>query len=462
MDMIGDFAPAGPYEQGMPQAPGSRFPGAQGPPLDQPPQMPGPAAPPQQRFATTDAPPGAPMDARQPQYYKRRRPRGNLINMVMIVGVLTYVCALSLPMFGAVTMLGDPSYLFWVGALYPVEIVCISVGGTILLILNCMAFKQSASYDVLTTRALAQMTAVYMALAGLLLVFVSVPASRELYSTASRLGAAGCSASSTEAVQLVDTSLDLYRMKMAPNCFLKSSVEECPGFQPTKYTRYLKYLEYEFQCGPLCPELPMQLAPTAHLPAPAPAPVPANGRMNRSPGHAALVPNAASMPQASTGAVVPGSVVRLTSDESKLREQFEMNPQFMWHDGMAGMLGGTYTVTKVKPGVVGLPSPDGSQNGVWYFPEALVSPLGAAQVSPEFRPMHTTANNLFSHGHTMMPCFPIVATRLKVLAWSFGDVSFWEGVGLLITSILASFGSLAAAFNTPADESVHDMPIASN
>jgi len=460
MDVIGDFTAAGPYDQGIPQAPASRYPGAPGPPADQPPQMPGPyggpAAPPQR----ATPPPCPPMDSRQPQYYKRRRPRGSLINMVMIVGVLSYVCALSLPMFGAVTMLGDPSYLFWVGVLYPVEIICISVGGTILLILNCMAFRQSVNPDVLTTRALAQMTAVYMALAGLLLVFVSVPASRELYNTASRLGAAGCSASSTEAVQLVDTSLDLYRMKMAPNCFLKSSVEECSGFQPNKYTRYLKYLEYEFQCGPLCAELPMQLAPQVHVPAPAPVPA----RMNRLPGHAgaSMMPSASSMPAANTGAVVEGAIVRLSSNESSLRDTFEAHPNFMWHDGMVGMLGGTYRVAKVKLGVVGLPSPDGSQGGVWYFPEALVTPVGAGEVSPEFRPMHTTINNLFSHGHTMMPCFPIVATRLKVLAWSFGDVSFWEGVGLLVTSLLASFGSLAGALNTPADESGLDTLTASS
>mmetsp|Transcript_102161 Transcript_102161/g.202812 ORF Transcript_102161/g.202812 Transcript_102161/m.202812 type:complete len:251 (+) Transcript_102161:2-754(+) len=250
-------------------------------------------------------------------------------------------------------------------------------------------------------------------------------------------------------------------MKTAPNCFLKSSVEECPGFQPTKYTRYLKYLEYEFQCGPLCPELPMQLAPHTHVPAPAPAPAP--GRMNRMHSHAgaSMMPGAGSMPMASNGAVVAGSIVRLSSNETSLREQFQANPNFQWHDGMVGMLGGIYRITEVKPGVVGLPSPDGSQGGVWYFPEDLVSPLKPGQ-APEFRPMHTTTNNLFTHGHTMMPCFPVVATRLKVLAWSFGDVAFWEGVGLLITSILASFGSLCAVVNTPADESGLDMLTASN
>merc|ERR1712096_111860 len=48
-------------------------------------------------------------------------------------------------------------------------------------------------------------------------------------------------------------------------------------------------------------------------------------------------------------------------------------PGYVWDDLMCGMAGQTFPVLEVpKKGMVGLPSSDGSQNGVWYFPEQLV------------------------------------------------------------------------------------------
>ena len=47
---------------------------------------------------------------------------------------------------------------------------------------------------------------------------------------------------------------------------------------------------------------------------------------------------------------------------------------------MLGMLGNQYTVLEVVsdhvPVMIGLPSPDGSQNGTWYFTVNVVSKAG--------------------------------------------------------------------------------------
>ncbi|CAK0901099.1 unnamed protein product [Prorocentrum cordatum] len=101
---------------------------------------------------------------------------------------------------------------------------------------------------------------------------------------------------------------------------------------------------------------------------------------------------------------------------------------------MEGMLGKEYRVLQVpSPGVVGLPSPDGSQEGVWYFPDRLVHRVDEPMVHPLVSPQ-----KLFSHGETRMSCFPLVATHLESLAWSFTDPMFWQGVSLLMVSVAAS------------------------
>lgn len=69
-----------------------------------------------------------------------------------------------------------------------------------------------------------------------------------------------------------------------------------------------------------------------------------------------------------TSPFVAGDVVRVTSNETLLRQAL-LQVVYTWNDGMKNMLGQAFPVTRVpSPGVVGLPSTDGTNGGLWYFP----------------------------------------------------------------------------------------------
>jgi len=62
-------------------------------------------------------------------------------------------------------------------------------------------------------------------------------------------------------------------------------------------------------------------------------------------------------------------------DEAEVKRRFDASV-YVWNDGMKGMLGKTFPVLSVSvadgQGIVGLPSPDGSQGGEWLFPDTLL------------------------------------------------------------------------------------------
>lgn len=78
-----------------------------------------------------------------------------------------------------------------------------------------------------------------------------------------------------------------------------------------------------------------------------------------------------------------GDIVVLSSDIDEVKmSYFNISKRYIWHKKMISMRGNQYPVLKVVPPwyhvplMVALPSPDGSQNGKWYFPVNVVSKPG--------------------------------------------------------------------------------------
>ena len=78
-----------------------------------------------------------------------------------------------------------------------------------------------------------------------------------------------------------------------------------------------------------------------------------------------------------------GDVVLLHSSEAFVKSEFtQINfVNFNFINQMRSMLGNYYKVlpkfiAKNDPEVVALPSPDGSQNGQWYFPTSVITKIG--------------------------------------------------------------------------------------
>eukprot|EP00927_Polykrikos_kofoidii_P057436 TRINITY_DN51582_c0_g1_i1.p1 TRINITY_DN51582_c0_g1~~TRINITY_DN51582_c0_g1_i1.p1 ORF type:complete len:279 (-),score=36.59 TRINITY_DN51582_c0_g1_i1:225-1004(-) len=68
-----------------------------------------------------------------------------------------------------------------------------------------------------------------------------------------------------------------------------------------------------------------------------------------------------------------GDVVRMNPNEQAVLISFN-TCGYVWHHLMRGMLGKEFPILEeTRPGIIALPSPDGSQNGLWYFPVSVVS-----------------------------------------------------------------------------------------
>ena len=70
-----------------------------------------------------------------------------------------------------------------------------------------------------------------------------------------------------------------------------------------------------------------------------------------------------------------GNLVILNDNEAFVKSEFSKS-FFVWDDKMKFMLGKSYNVLEIFDSkTVALPSPDGSQNGLWYFPKTVVMKL---------------------------------------------------------------------------------------
>jgi len=68
-----------------------------------------------------------------------------------------------------------------------------------------------------------------------------------------------------------------------------------------------------------------------------------------------------------------GDIVRMSSSKESVCHSFQ-SCGYVWHHLMKGMLGKEFTILDMtSQGIIALASPDGSQNGKWYFPVSVVS-----------------------------------------------------------------------------------------
>ena len=76
------------------------------------------------------------------------------------------------------------------------------------------------------------------------------------------------------------------------------------------------------------------------------------------------------------GYVIRGDKVILSSSETKVKEAFEKT-NFVWNDKMRNMLGKKFKVLEVlENDIIAIPSPDGSQDGKYYFPMSVLQLTG--------------------------------------------------------------------------------------
>lgn len=290
------------------------------------------------------------------------------------------VCAL--PIMGAIATLTDENYQFWLGPTWPWLVIA---GCGFVFILFAVTMQLLLNYSLPEHRSQLTMAftwATFAALLGVILVPLSLLANKEALNIASTISQ-GCLTAMPQSEMLVDYSQVLYNIRLSPNCTGATSVAECQGYSANKYTAYLQYLEQDFHCGPLCPESPPP-ARAVHAPDLFTEPLPTEKpTLQPPPMYGPPLQNALSFLQAD-GSLV-GQQVKLHSHEAA-RE--------------------------------------------------LAMPSGSGVMETALP--HMQAKKLFSKGDTRMTCYPLIATRLQVLVSTFGGLWYWEGMGLIIISLLTS------------------------
>jgi len=436
--------------------------------------------------------------------------------LVFFLGFIAVACATSVPAFSAVALLSDPTYVFWMGESFPTILLALSVGTTLLYTLVGVCVLRFGKQERLSDRTIAVMAALFAASLGISLLLMSSEGSEALVRASHSMGD-GCSHNHAEVPQLralLDMNSVLEELK--PGCVVlkpapqngeklgdvngTGSVEECLGYEHSKYSAYLWYLEQELQCGFMCPQgnehsdnetaslvLRHSLRAGQTI-------WDTKGRGRRHPhrhkkksGHhhtagvSALqeqVVEEGAGPQEEDHAgaiddimgdaledhvddakdhaldhdmvVHPGDEVTLTFNEALVRKAFRDNPALEWEPAMVWMMGQPHrVVTTLGPkygdadGAIGVRAPEGrggSQDGIWYFPANLIKKAQLPSNKGAKKPM------LFaSEGSNFMVCYPLIAAQLDSSAHIVGSGLFWHGFLLILVAALTAATPLVAA-----------------
>merc|ERR1719316_1642187 len=100
------------------------------------------------------------------------------------------------------------------------------------------------------TGVIAHIMVLFSALLGITFLLASLPLSTATYHAADQLQY-GCSNTHPKTSLLLQYSQVLENIQALPACQGMASVEDCPGWNETTETRYLKHVETTFSCAPL-------------------------------------------------------------------------------------------------------------------------------------------------------------------------------------------------------------------
>lgn len=407
---------------------------------------------------------------------------------VVGMGILAFICAAALPLLSAVALLMDQTYVFWLGRKMPYMLLGISCAIVLLVAVAGVVSHRCGSPRFLDERALAWGAVAFAGLLGIALLLLALPGLRDLQAVAVQ-ASTGCSVANTDAAALQHYYEVLAKIRGSAACdpSRKDSVEECAGWVENKYTTYLRYLEQNLQCRAYCSEeiaeepALQQLQAAAHVGsrkrhhrastargAAAGAArtaasalqvdheVAAASDLNRTihkakvdwfhitgtSGTRDAAPRRRGQAPDSDGIKV-GDAVEINADKAEVEKAFGSEPSIVWQKDMTAMVGNVYRVLALHgQQAVGVRSPDGSQEGVWYFPLHVVKKASL----PSWPRAGPTPRLFAPEGETQMVCYPLVASHLFDLAVFCKSILFWQGLCLITTAVAAGASPLLAAF----------------
>lgn len=163
-----------------------------------------------------------------------------------VFGLLSVV-----PIWNALCLLKDSNYIFWAGTKSPTYIIvmCVSILLLYALLVSCFFRRQQTMAHIEQTMMM--IVHIFITMFGLGLMFLSLPLSHQAELTYSNL-MFSCDVAQSS-IRLYQYAAVLSTMRSGPDCALKTSVEECDGYEDAPpYTAMLKGMEENYHCAGFC------------------------------------------------------------------------------------------------------------------------------------------------------------------------------------------------------------------
>jgi len=157
----------------------------------------------------------------------------------------------SVPIMNAVMLIMDMNYVFWLGVSIPLWMIFLSLGVILAYAITIWILFRFPRQQADVEHTILIIANIFITVLGLVLIFISMPLSRQSTETYENL-MNKCD-SSPQTMRTYEYSQVLHNIRSLPDCYSKYSVEECSGYEDAHpYTGYLKAMERKFLCSGFC------------------------------------------------------------------------------------------------------------------------------------------------------------------------------------------------------------------
>lgn len=170
---------------------------------------------------------------------------------IVLLALVAFLGMTALPVLSCIVLLNDANYIYWIGHTAPWAVILAVLGVALVLFLTVFILFQVGKENAKTEDTAYLVAVTFTSLLGLVLVISAMPLSNDIHMTAASLQN-GCAGSVAKAQQLVYFQNVVQNIRAQPACMANISVMQCQGWAETPETNYLRYLEEELKCGPLC------------------------------------------------------------------------------------------------------------------------------------------------------------------------------------------------------------------
>jgi hypothetical protein len=175
----------------------------------------------------------------------------NVRNLLLIGGAACLSVVVLFHLFDAISMLNDPTFVFFVGRLWPRRIILLCCLVLLIYALLVVFFYKRTPGEGRTDVSFFMIVSITVSILGLSLVAISLSLRASTEAAKEDLFFNCQGGASTQ--RLYEEAVQLQGLRSLPECQSKFSVTECNGYEESSpYTDMLKYMEQHYKCAGFC------------------------------------------------------------------------------------------------------------------------------------------------------------------------------------------------------------------